>query len=92
MGVLGGDTAIAGSVTCGGEGAAGAEVGGDDVVGLGGVTGGTGKHKVLSGDWAIVGLARLGLGEDCGDLGPRTGVATASAACVGPAVTATSAA
>ena len=58
---------------------------GGDVDDLGGVTVDTRKHEVLSGDWAVPGLARLGLGEGGGDLEPRTGVATTSAA-PGPAV------
>ena len=64
----------------------GTEVGGDDGEALGGEQGGTGKHEVLSGDWTVPGLARLGLGEAGGDLGPLTGVATAAAP--GSAVTA----
>ena len=53
---------------------------------MGGVEGDTSKQEVLSGDWTVPGLARLGNGVVGGDLEPLTGVATASAA--GPAVTA----
>ena len=75
-----------GGVACGGLGAAGTEARGIEVDDLGGVTGGINEHEVLSGDWAEAGLARLALGEGGGDLGPRTGVATAASSC--PAVTA----
>ena len=51
--------------------------GGDDVE-LGGETGDTDKQEVLSGDWTVPGLARLGFGVGGGDLEPLTGVATAS--------------
>ena len=68
----------------GGRGAAGSVVGGEGVVGLGGETGDTAKQRGLSGDWAVPGLARLGLGDGGGDLEPLTGVATAAAPC--PAV------
>ena len=61
-------------------GAAGAVVlGGDDGEELGGEEGVTGEQEVLSGDWTVPGLARLGLGEGGGVLGPLTGVATTSA-------------
>ena len=88
LGVL----AIAGPVVGGGVGAAGAGVGGDEGDGLGGVEGDTGKQEVLSGDWTVPGLTRLGFGEGGGDLEPLTGVATTSAAVFGPAVMAASAA
>ena len=51
---------IAGPVAGGGVGAAGAVVRGDDDEDLGGETGDTAKQEVLSGDWTVPGLARLG--------------------------------
>ena len=65
----GGVLGIAGPVDGGGEGAAGAEAGGDGVVGLGGEEGrDISEHEVESEGWARPGLTRLGLGEAEGDI------------------------